>query len=92
MDMRGHGVILWNRDMGTYQFFWFDSSGMPPSVFSGNFDGDKITFLSESDKGNMRAVFDFVDGNSYLFHLDHTTTEAGDWSNLMKGKYSKQGA
>jgi hypothetical protein len=91
VNMRGHGVIVWNDAEKNYEFHWYDSSGMPPGVFRGQCENNVFTMTNNSSMGFSRCVFNFSDLDTYVFQLD-VSQDGESWMTFMRGKYKKQGA
>lgn len=90
ITFRGHGVFRWDAARETYSLHWFDSMGMPPNEYLGNFDGDVLTMTSETPQGTSRTVMDLRESGTYRFRMDHSR-DGKEWQTLMEGSYSRQG-
>jgi hypothetical protein len=88
--LRGHGVIRWDASTEQYVLMWFDSMGMPPNEFRGDFEGDVLTFTSEEPQGWIRAVWDFGEEGRYSYLME-TSVDGEHWSPLMEGEYLREG-
>jgi len=89
VNMRGHGVIIWNQEEKNYEFHWFNSMGTPPTVFRGQFEAGVFTLTCQTPFPS-RCIFDFRDEQNYIFQLD-ISQDGTEWSPFMKGTYKKQG-
>jgi hypothetical protein len=89
VDMRGHGVIIWNRDEKNYEFHWFNSMGTPPTVFRGQYEAG-VFMLASMAPFPSRCIFDFRDPENYIFQID-ISQDGSEWSPFMKGTYKRQG-
>jgi hypothetical protein len=58
---RGHAVIMKHPHGESYQMYWFDS--FSPSVFEGDWDGVRGSFISKSPMGQTRASSSLMRGN-----------------------------
>lgn len=89
VNLRGHGVIVWNQETNNYEFHWFSSMGTPPTLFTGQFEAGVFTLVNKGPAFHSRAIFDFRDQTQYVFKLD--TSENGDeWAPFMHGEYKQQ--
>lgn len=87
VNFRGHCVFRWEASQQCYEMHWFDSTGMVPSVFRGNFDGDVLTVTSKNPQGHSRAIFDFSKKGHYTFRMD-VSQDGQQWFPFMEGQYS----
>lgn len=86
VTFQGLGVFSWDANEPGYVLHWFDSMGMPPNVFRGNFEGDVLTLTSKWSHGYHRAVFDLSQEGHYTFRME--VSESGEqWATLMEGQY-----
>ena len=69
---------------------WFDSMGMPPNEFRGDFEGDVQTLTSEEPQGWIRAVWDFGEQGRYSYLME-SSADGDAWSPLMEGEYLREG-
>ncbi len=88
--LRGHGVIRWDPSTEQYVLMWFDSMGMPPNEFRGDFEGDVLTLTSEEPQGWIRAVWDFGEQGRYSYLME-SSVDGDNWSPLMEGEYLREG-
>ena len=87
-NFEGHGVFRWDPQAGCYVLFWFDSAGLPPSEFRGQFDGNKLSMICNMEDGKLRCAWE-VSGDRNTFVM-----EAGDgthWQPMLEGEYTRQG-
>ena len=87
INFRGHGVFSWDPSRPCYLLHWFDSMGMPPNEFRGNFQGDVLIMTSQGPQGHSRAVFDFVEKGLYRFRME-VSQDGDQWYTFMEGKYT----
>ena len=80
----GHGVFRW--DDGTYVLHWFDSMGMAPSEYRGNFDGNTLVMTARLTQGFSRATFDFRRPGSYHFRME-VSPDGNQWFTMIDGQY-----
>jgi len=89
IGFRGHGVFRWDAARQRHVFHWFDSMGMPPNEYVGQFQGDVLTLSYQGPQGHSRAVFDMSEPGRYLFRMDFSP-DGSKWQTFMEGKYSKR--
>ena len=87
---RGHGVFRWDANEKCYVLHWFDSMGMAPNDFRGDFKGNVLTMTDKNPRGQNRATFDFTQDGKYGFKLE-MSQDGKQWMTMMEGQYSKQG-
>jgi hypothetical protein len=88
VTFRGHGVFRWDSGDQCYVLHWFDSMGMPPNEFRGQFDAEVLTLYSKSAQGDSRAVFDFGEPGKYLFRLE-VSRDRNHWVTFTEGRYTR---
>ncbi len=89
VNLRGHGVIVWNDAEKNYEFHWYDSSGMPPGIFRGQCENNVFKLKNQSPMGFSSCTFDFSDPDTYIFNLD-VSQDGENWMTFLQGKYQKQ--
>ena len=88
-NFEGHGVFRWDTQENCYMLYWFDSGGLPASVFRGQFEGNVLSMTCDMPEGKMRCAWDFPGGNRHKFRM-----EAGDgtnWQPVLEGEYVREG-
>ena len=89
VTFRGHGIFSWDAGQSCYVLHWFDSMGMPPNVFRGNFAGDVLTLSANWPQGLGRAVFDLSREGHYTFRME-ASEDGKQWAPLMEGQYQRE--
>jgi len=89
VGFRGHGVFSWDLARQCYALHWFDSMGMPPNEFTGQFEGDVLTLSNRGPQGHSRAVFDVRQPGRYVFRMD-MSPDGSKWQTFMEGSYSRR--
>jgi hypothetical protein len=89
VTFRGHGVFSWDAPRRSYVFHWFDSMGMPPNEYVGQFQGDVLTLSYQGPQGHSRAVFDLTQAGRYAFRMDFSP-DGATWQTLMEGSYLRR--
>ena len=82
----GHAIILKKPNADGYQMYWFDC--FSPSVFEGEWDGVRGSFVSPSPMGQTRATFDFSVSGSYRFAME-MSQDGVTWAPMMDGEYQR---
>lgn len=88
ITLQGHAVLRWDAGLDRYVLHWFDSMGMPPKEFRGDFDGDVLTLTSEDRQGWIRAVWDFGESGRYSYLME-VSPDGESWQPLMEGEYRR---
>jgi len=86
---RGHGIFRWDAMQNCYVLYWFDSFGMPPSEFRGQFQGDVLTMVSRSPQGFMRAMWEIKSRERYTYRMD-VSPDGANWQPFMEATYVRQ--
>ena len=89
VNLWGHGIFSWDPTLHSYALHWFDSMGMTPSVFHGDFQDSVLTLISKEKHGLSRALFTFLDDGSYTFRMD-VSKEGSHWYTFTEGRYLRQ--
>ncbi len=89
VNFRGHGVFSWDPSHQCYIMTWFDTMGMPPTEFKGNFLDNKLTLINKNPQGESKAIFDFGDGR-YSFKME-VSQDGKRWFPFMEGNYRREG-
>ena len=87
INFRGHGIFCWDATQHCYVLYWFDSMGMPPNVFKGNFEDNILTLTSKEPNGLSRAVFDFSKEGEYKFLME-VSEDGTPWHPSIEGHYT----
>ena len=86
-NFRGHGVLRYEATQQCYEMYWFDSMGMAPNVFRGNFDGEVLTLACKDSQGHSRAIFDLSQKGQYKFRME-ISPDGSQWFPFMEGQYA----
>src|SRR5262245_33795282 len=89
VTFRGHSVWTFDARAGEYALYWFDSMGMPPDVFRGKLDGDKLTLVSHGPMGYFRLTYHLV-GEGQLRNRMEVSQDGQQWATLFEGSYTRQ--
>lgn len=85
----GHGVFTFHMVENCFVLYWFDSMGMPPSVFQGNFQGSLLILTAKEPHGQSRATFDFPKQDSYTFKME-VSQDGLTWLPFLEGIYQRR--
>ena len=89
INFRGHGVFSWDAIGQCYVMHWWDSMGLPPGEFRGNFKDNVLTLSSEDSQMHSRATFDLTTPRKYRFRME-VSQDGNHWYPVMEGVYSRQ--
>jgi hypothetical protein len=89
ISIQGHGIFSWDPNLHSYAFHWFDSLGMAPSVFHGDFSGNNLTMISKEKHGLSRILFTFPSEGVYHFRLE-VSKDGSHWYTITEGRYVRQ--
>lgn len=86
-----HAVFVAGPEHDQFQMFWFDSYGfVPPSPAPGFWDGNKLTFVRSSSRGQTRHVYRFKDDGGYGLVLQSSFDGGISWDTVMTGEYRRR--
>ena len=88
VTFRGHGVMRWEAQLQCYEMHWFDSMGMPPNIFRGNFEDNVLTLTSKALQGHTRAIWDFRQDGRYTYRME-VSPDGSKWQTFIEGSYIK---
>lgn len=87
----GHGVFQYDAKADRYLMYWWDSMGMPPSVFTGTFEeDDTLTLTCDEPAMKSRATFIVSDFENYSFKME-VSQDGANWMTFMEGTYERWG-
>jgi hypothetical protein len=89
VNLRGLAIVRWDDGEQCYVFSWYDSLGMPPNDFKGNFVDDILTVTNQSAQGYTRATFDFRDEGVYHYRME-VSPDGANWFPFITGDYRRQ--
>ncbi|NKB86667.1 MAG: DUF1579 domain-containing protein [Acidobacteria bacterium] len=85
---RGHGVWGYDPDAEVYRMHWFESTGTPPQVFEGNFDGNTLVMADMTSSTKVQLRYEVPDDNS--FRTAMLMSDDGEtWKPFMEGEYHR---
>jgi hypothetical protein len=89
VSFRGHAVLSWDAAAQCYVMHWWDSMGMPPNIFRGQFQGDVLTLVCDDQHGRSRATFNFSQSGRYSYRHE-VSPDGQQWFPFMEGEYERQ--
>ena len=85
----GHGVMTYDTKEACYTLHWFDSTGSPPEVFKGVFDGDILTIAHGGPGMHARLTHDLSRKNQMISRME-MSSDGKEWKTLFDGSYEKK--
>jgi hypothetical protein len=84
----GHGV--WTVDAKTqrYVLHWFDSLGSPPEVFTGSFEGQRLTVAHGGPGMHARLTYDLAESQRLRSKME-MSPDGVTWKTLFEGRYER---
>lgn len=87
----GHGVMTFDPKTDRYTLHWFDCMGSPPEIFTGRFDGERLTVSHGGPGMHARLSYDLSDPACMLTTME-MSPDGSQWNRLFDGRYLRQGA
>lgn len=88
--LQAHAVIVPGTDHDAFQLFWFDSYGFVPTAPApGHWDGQRLTFLRSSPRGQTRHVYTPEGDGAYALTLESSFDGGVTWEAVMSGRYRR---
>jgi hypothetical protein len=87
---RGHGV--YGYDAGQKKWFMQWQDNMTPAAATpvwGTWDGDVLTFQTQSPARHHRYVYKFGKPGTYAFSIE-TSKDGASWSTYMDGRFTRK--
>jgi hypothetical protein len=91
VTFRAHGVFRWEPLHQAYELYWFDSMGMAPAVFRGNFDEDVLTLTAQHGQGFTRARWDLAGAPAHYTFVMEVSGDGVQWQPFSEGRYAQIG-
>jgi len=87
-----HAVFVAEAEPGQYSLYWFDSYGFVPSAPApGVLNGETLTFVRSSPRGQTRHVYAFEGHDVLTLRLESSFDGGASWELVMTGRYSRRG-
>jgi len=85
----GHGVMTFEPGSGLYTLTWFDCMGSPPEVFTGRFEGARLTVAHGGPGMHARLTHDLGDPGHMLSKME-MSSDGIAWNTLFEGRYERR--
>jgi hypothetical protein len=85
----GHGVMTFEPKSDLYTLTWFDCMGSPPEVFTGRFEGDRLTVAHGGPGMHARLTYDVRDPERLLTRME-MSADGLTWNTLFDGRYERK--
>jgi len=89
ITFRGHGVFTFDATEKCHVLHWWDSMGVAPNVFKGNFNGSELQMVCVDSQGHSRVTWNLPGGPTYRFKME-MSQDGQQWMTLMEGDYTRQ--
>ena len=89
INFRGHGVFTYDAAEKCYVLHWWDSTGLAPNIFKGDFSGNTLQMRCHDGQGHSRTTWEFPAANRYRFKME-MSQDGQQWMTLMEGDYTRQ--
>jgi len=89
VNFRGHGVFAYDAEAKQYVLTWWDSMGVAPNVFKGDFNGNRLSMTCVDGQGHSRTTWEFRKPDEYFFRME-MSQDGQQWMTLMEGDYTRQ--
>jgi Protein of unknown function (DUF1579) len=86
----GHSVWWYDATQSCYVMHWWDTMGVAPNVFKGDFDGNKLTMTCVDHQGHSRLTYNYSGSNSLRSTME-MSQDGKNWMKLFEGSYTRQG-
>ncbi|HEY2624590.1 DUF1579 family protein [Dyella sp. Tek66A03] len=85
-----HAVFVAGPEHDQYGLYWFDSYGFTPAVPApGLWDGQRLTFVRSSSRGQTRHVYELLGEGAFLLKLESSFDSGVSWESVMTGSYRR---
>lgn len=85
-----HAVFVAEPEHDQYSLYWFDSYGFVPGTPApGLWNGERLTFVRSSPRGQTRHVYAFESDDVYTLRLESSFDGGVSWEPVMTGTYRR---
>lgn len=85
-----HAVFVAEPDHDQYSLHWFDSYGFVPGTPApGLWNGERLTFVRSSARGQTRHVYVFEGDDVFTLRLESSFDGGVSWEPVMNGTYRR---
>jgi hypothetical protein len=89
-SLQVHGVFVAEPDHDQYSLYWFDSYGFVPGTPApGVWNGEQLTFMRSSPRGQTRHVYAFEGDDAFTLKLESSFDGGVKWERVMNGTYHR---
>jgi hypothetical protein len=89
VNFRGHGVFRFDAAEKGYVLHWWDSMGMPPNIFRGDFEGDLLKLNCDDPQFKSRVTWNLVRPDRYSYKME-VSPDGNQWFPFMEAEYEKK--
>lgn len=91
--LQAHAVLVAGPEHDQYALYWFDSYGfVPANPAPGLWDGQRLTFVRTSSRGQTRHVYVLEGDDAFTLRLESSFDGGVSWERVMDGRYRRMGA
>lgn len=88
--LQAHAVFVAEPDHDQYSLYWFDSFGFVPGTPApGLWNGERLTFVRSSPRGQTRHVYAFENEDVFTLRLESSFNGGVSWELVMSGVYRR---
>ncbi|QNK03647.1 DUF1579 family protein [Dyella telluris] len=88
--LQAHAVFVAEPDHDQYSLYWFDSFGFVPGTPApGLWNGERLTFVRSSPRGQTRHVYAFENEDTFTLQLESSFNGGVSWERVMSGVYRR---
>jgi hypothetical protein len=89
-SLQVHAVFVAGPEHDQYSLYWFDSYGFAPAVPApGLWDGQRLTFVRSSSRGQTRHVYELHGEGAFSLKLESSFDSGVSWETVMTGSYRR---
>jgi hypothetical protein len=90
-SLQVHAVFVAEPEHDQYSLYWFDSYGFVPGTPApGVWDGERLTFVRSSPRGQTRHVYAFESDDVFTLKLESSFDGGVSWEPVLSGSYRRR--
>ncbi|HET6552021.1 MAG TPA: DUF1579 family protein [Dyella sp.] len=90
LSLQAHAVFVAGPEHDQYSLYWFDSYGFVPGAPApGLWDGQRLTFVRSSPRGQTRHIYAFEGEDVLTLRLESSFDGGVSWERVMDGRYRR---
>ena len=90
ISLQAHAVFVVEPEHDQYSLYWFDSYGFVPGMPApGVWDGERLTFVRSSPRGQTRHVYALQGDDGFTLRLESSFDGGVKWEQVMSGSYRR---